>query len=75
MFTHPNSGEATVKGSLFAPNGVRDSQIPPIFVAFSAEKPSSQVDISGFVCYMPALRVKGEAFAGPLLYQNSYPIN
>jgi len=36
-----------------------------IFVAFPGRKPPSQVDISGFVCYMPALRVKGQAFRRP----------
>ena len=50
-------------------------RIIPIFVAFRGPKPPSQVDISSFVCYMPAFRVRARPFAGPLLYQNSYPIN
>jgi hypothetical protein len=54
-----------VRGSLFEKTGVVPGQIPLIFVAFPGRKPPSQVDISGFVCYMPALRVKGQAFRRP----------
>jgi hypothetical protein len=50
-------------------------QICRISWLYLARKPASQVDIHAFVWYMPALRVKSQAFAGPSLYQNSYPIN
>src|SRR3954466_9100178 len=50
-------------------------QICRISWLYWARKPASQVDIHAFVWYMPALRVKSQAFAGPSLYQNSYPIN
>src|SRR5215212_3363087 len=54
--------------------GNRDltGRIPPIFVVFRDRKPPSQVDISGFVCYMPALRVKGQA--SPALRFTRFPI-
>ena len=53
-----------MKGSLFEETGPA-GRIPRIFVAFPGPKPPSQVDICGFVCYMPALRVKGQAFCRP----------
>ena len=53
-----------MKGSLFEEIEPY-RRIPRIFVAFSGQKPASQVDICGFVCYMPAFRVKGQAFRRP----------
>jgi hypothetical protein len=38
-------------------------EILPIFVGFFGPKWPSQVDNPEFVCYMPALRVKSEAFS------------
>ncbi|MEH2611428.1 hypothetical protein V1293_003717 [Bradyrhizobium sp. AZCC 1693] len=53
-----------MKGSLFEETGVRRPN-PPILVGFLGRKLPSQVDNSGFVCYMPALRVEGQAFCRP----------
>ncbi|MEH2504169.1 hypothetical protein V1290_002980 [Bradyrhizobium sp. AZCC 1578] len=50
-----------MKGSLFEETG----PYQPIFAAFRGRKPPSQVDICGFVCYMPALRVEDQAFRRP----------
>jgi hypothetical protein len=50
-------------------------EFTPILMTLPGRETPSQVDIHVFVCYMPALRVKGQAFAAPSLYQNSEPIN
>ena len=54
-----------MKGSLF-------EEIEPVSAnpahfrgVLPGQNPPSQVDISGFVCYMPAFRVKGQAFRRP----------
>ena len=60
---------------VFGPWSPNHADIKRVSLAFPEQMPPSPVDIRGFVCYMPALRVKGQAFAGPSLYQNSYPIN
>jgi hypothetical protein len=41
------------------PNQVRTAPDLPLFMALLGPETASQVDISGFVWYMPALRVKG----------------
>src|SRR5262245_33308715 len=53
------------EGLVICGNRDRIGRIPPIFVAFPDPKPPSPVDIGGFVCYMPALRVEDQAFRRP----------
>src|SRR5882724_1393141 len=57
------------------PNQGRTRAFSPYFTALLGPKVTPPVDICAFVCYMRAPRVKRQAFAAPLLCQNSEPIN
>jgi hypothetical protein len=50
-----------VRASLFEETGIVPAESAD-FSSFTGPEPPSPVDIIGFVCYMPALRVKGQAF-------------
>jgi hypothetical protein len=69
-----NSGNSPIRAHNF-PNQGRTATVSPLLMALLGPQTASQVDIHGFVWYMPALRVKSQAFRRLFTLPESDPIN